>query len=758
MNNILPTKKSIILLTLFFLIKSIGWGQVTYYSKAAATNFTDVNSWGTATDGTGSSPAIITTADNYIIDNNASILLNGNASVRSLTINTGTFTISSNTLLVEIATQNNTEFLISPTGSLIVNGGTINLRGAMYFANGSTFTHTGGVISVDGNSGVAATSVGGASGSNPIFGIGYTTGGTANAISNAANAAKFSLTGGKIQIVDPNAGSSLSGYAFAYRAASGAHITSGTAHTIELGNGTITNNGGNENGYLISPQTVSSGRLNIGRLVINTTTNNNNRHVTGTASSEVVGILGDLIIMSGSEIRGNISVAGDIINDGTLTTVSGLSLQRFIGNSVGASTVGQTISGSGVFRNSVTGPTASFNNLTLNNTSASGITFASPVLALTGGITGNVANAITFLAGKINTAGQTFTMGTNTGSGTFNYVSGGFTSGTKFSRKFLAGFTGSDIFPGMDPNSFNGLYPFVTSSGNIRWAFLERNTPTLSETIDIQYNEVAGNTSVSIVDGAYTVNRRSNDNWVVSGTSSPQNYELAIYAPGIYNAPDNTTRIVLANSVVGTHQLGTITPVGQRILTQNQLLNTFYLGINAPILPVSIISFDVIKSGENSVKLIWEVADEINVEEYIVERSTDSKVWSAIGSQRAEKNALYEYEDNSPLQGVNYYRLLIKDFNSSVNFSSVRSANFSKNTGLILYPSPASNQIFISGSADKEVMVLIKNDMGHSVKNFKMSGLELSSVGIDISALHPGAYNIQIKGDSDAKMMKFIKQ
>ena len=94
---------------LLFLLAFVGTlqAQTTYYSKAAATDFNSTASWGINTDGSGASPASITNADNYIIQNNAALTLTANGSVRALTINGGSLTIAANTLTVAIAGANN---------------------------------------------------------------------------------------------------------------------------------------------------------------------------------------------------------------------------------------------------------------------------------------------------------------------------------------------------------------------------------------------------------------------------------------------------------------------------------------------------------------------------------------------------------------------------------------------------------------------------------------------------------------------------
>jgi hypothetical protein len=51
-------------------------------------------------------------------------------------------------------------------------------------------------------------------------------------------------------------------------------------------------------------------------------------------------------------------VAGDFVNNGTFTQTSTLTLSSYVGTTSAVSTNAQTISGSGVFRNLATSPTA----------------------------------------------------------------------------------------------------------------------------------------------------------------------------------------------------------------------------------------------------------------------------------------------------------------------------------------------------------------------------------------------------------------
>ena len=120
----------LLLIGLFCLLLGTVQAQNTYYSKAAATNFNAPASWGTNTDGTGTAPASVTNADNYIIQNGAQMTLNASASVRTLVIQGGgQLSISANTLTIqrnENSTWRNAQLDIGTTagsaGSLIVSG------------------------------------------------------------------------------------------------------------------------------------------------------------------------------------------------------------------------------------------------------------------------------------------------------------------------------------------------------------------------------------------------------------------------------------------------------------------------------------------------------------------------------------------------------------------------------------------------------------------------------------------------------------
>jgi hypothetical protein len=107
--------------------------------------------------------------------------------------------------------------------------------------------------------------------------------------------------------------------------------------------------------------------------------------------------------------------------------------------------------------------------------------------------------------------------------------------------------------------------------------------------IAVQYNDVAGTNTVSIVDGTYTVDTQAKSNWVVSqtGITGTPTYSMAINGQNIYTAANGNSRITLASApAFGTHQTGTSYVNAQRtVLPLANLADTYYLGIAASDIP-----------------------------------------------------------------------------------------------------------------------------------------------------------------------------
>ena len=394
-----------------------------------------------------------TCADNVTIASGHTVTVNTLANVaKGVTITAGgTLAIASGDLTVGCTLNNNT--LIN-NGTLTVSGGILNVNGSISHNSGATFNQSGGDINIDGNAaGVTANS----------------------ATSYHLNlAAVVNWTGGTLTIVDPHASTTSTDVLY-YNLGTSSNV--GTGHTLRFGDGISTDAGGNAIGFKANTY-VGSGRINYGNLVINGGTGTN-RIVTGGTYSNVV--LGNLTINSSSEYAPAVTVfvAGDFVNNGTFTQTSTLTLSSYVGTTSAVSTNAQTISGSGVFRNLATSPTANLTSLTVNNSNATGVTLNVPL---------SVSGTLTMTSGIINTTNTNLlSLGTATAAGTLS----GTPSATNmvkgpFARTVASGNTNSTyvLFPigktGYAPVS---LAPATTAVTVMKAEAFDSNTGTQNAAI-----------------------------------------------------------------------------------------------------------------------------------------------------------------------------------------------------------------------------------------------------------------------------------
>ncbi|BEV06534.1 T9SS type A sorting domain-containing protein [Chryseobacterium gambrini] len=534
--------------------------QTTYYSKASATDFTDVSSWGTNTDGTGTSPGSISNADNFVIQNTSAMTLPGNASVRQLTINSGSLTVAGNSLTVSRSTGNNSTLLIAG-GTLTQTGGSIILNGNFLMTSGA-LNQSGGGIVLDGNdNNTAATSVASAT---PLFAL---TGGTSN------------CSAGTITIVDPHVNTYSTGSgtnrSVNIGLSTGATYFTGT-HAFIFGDG-VSTTAGNTDGFVL--ETYSNGYAPVQNVIVNggattgrwLTASNNNSTIYGTH------IKGNLTINANSEFRQNytsglLAIGGNIINNGTMTVQGSTSTSALVlgTNSAFTVTAPQNISGSGVFRNLTASPTANFSNLTIN--SPGGVTFSSANSLLSGSNTGTVSGTLTFTNGIVNTGANTFILGiSGTSVGTLSYTAGGFSSGSTFSRWYGTTGSGTTIAASTIPSAGAGTYPFVTgTAGSYSVDHFHRATAALTAVgqMAVKFNGATGTSAIApLTEGSLTYDRQTNANWVVTtsaGYASSAAHTFAIQGQGTYTAITPNVTILNNGALVGTAQAGTNQPMGQR--------------------------------------------------------------------------------------------------------------------------------------------------------------------------------------------------
>lgn len=191
--------------------------------------------------------------------------------------------------------------------------------------------------------------------------------------------------------------------------------------------------------------------------------------------------------------------------------------------------------------------------------------------------------------------------------------------------------------------------------------------------------------------------------------------------------------------------------------------NFNYLGIdnftwtNSLVLPVSVINFSGGYQSGN-VLLNWKTSCESNSSHFSIERSSDGISYKAIGKIKGAGNCstitTYQFVDENPAYGKNYYRLVAVDYDGkSKNHGVVLIRNQSDNFTTGIYPNPSSgSSITLKGGIILMGKLYTLLDMnGKIVGNGIISG---SSQSINISSFSKGNYILKL---SDGQVIQWIK-
>jgi len=232
----------------------------------------------------------------------------------------------------------------------------------------------------------------------------------------------------------------------------------------------------------------------------------------------------------------------------------------------------------------------------------------------------------------------------------------------------------------------------------------------------------------------------------------------------IAQAPNGATPLIAATSSfstvannldsVGTYRfVWTITsPLGGCVSR-----DTVAYQVTCP-LPVQLLRFEAIKQ-PNSVLLEWQTAAEQNSWGFDIERSTDSKDWTVIGSVRSNatrEQGKYTYTDQQPVYGDNFYRLKQKDNDGAYAYSPVRMVKYSLNNDITLYPNPARESVTINGLKGTET-IMVYNTNGQMVYN---GTTKAGAVQVNTKHLPAGVYMCIVTDQTGVQLSRssFVKE
>ena len=198
--------------------------------------------------------------------------------------------------------------------------------------------------------------------------------------------------------------------------------------------------------------------------------------------------------------------------------------------------------------------------------------------------------------------------------------------------------------------------------------------------------------------------------------------------------------------------------------------STFYIHpVRFPyeVLPVELTSFTGYNEGIVN-KLQWSTASEKNTVKFEVEKSIESSNWSLIGEISAAGNSTtlrnYDFNDNNPVFGNNYYRLKIIDLDGTFTYSNVINIpinTVTNNSFVQVYPNPTKGilNIDVQSTSAYDINMITFDVLGKKVLEKSMNVVKgLNTLSIDYSTIAKGTYILQYSdGEGKLHTTKFVK-
>lgn len=184
------------------------------------------------------------------------------------------------------------------------------------------------------------------------------------------------------------------------------------------------------------------------------------------------------------------------------------------------------------------------------------------------------------------------------------------------------------------------------------------------------------------------------------------------------------------------------------------------MGTCTPIvlLPIELLYFRS-KLQNNGIYLEWASAKEWNFSHYTLERSDNGKDYSIInviyGNGVSNTVKRYNFQDEQPNFGANYYRLTATDVDGTETVKSMVLAYAGMEGALHIFPNPARGEMLTLRypGANEGAWLSIQTINGREIMTIQMLEKELR---LPVSALPKGIYIVKVNNQFEVKQLKLV--
>jgi hypothetical protein len=184
------------------------------------------------------------------------------------------------------------------------------------------------------------------------------------------------------------------------------------------------------------------------------------------------------------------------------------------------------------------------------------------------------------------------------------------------------------------------------------------------------------------------------------------------------------------------------------------------------VLPVTFIALNAVTDAAGNILVQWQTADELNVHDYEVERSTDGTNFTTLGTIAADNAGKYSYTDNAaPLSDKLFYRIKATDVSGGIDVTPIVTVSRSQSQSTInITPNPFKDNVQLQVSSSKEQLAVVRifGQDGKLYQNYQFKipqGTSITSLG-SAASLPSGVYAVfvDLTGTGQVFTKKIVKE
>ncbi len=281
------------------------------------------------------------------------------------------------------------------------------------------------------------------------------------------------------------------------------------------------------------------------------------------------------------------------------------------------------------------------------------------------------------------------------------------------------------------------------SEAIIRFSFL----PQSFETNENFFLEVSSNGGSSysqvrnwIVNRDFTNDQRQNVEVTVPGNQLSSNTRFRIRC----DASGNADLVYIDDVVIESCGSRLVDPSQESTVTESEVDETITVG-----------SFDATPLDGQKSDLNWSYVHSDSVESFVIQYATEydndfvdiDSIVTIDGLDYSD----YSYVHESPVVGINFYRVKVKFTDGKVDYLPFRNVAFEKPSAPInIFPNPASNQLSIdlSNYMEEKVSYFVSNAIGEIITSGEFDENHAEVNKIDLSKFQNGNYFIHMRPDN----------